>query len=75
MRRFINSMVLIGLDWSGPLLFITAWMFLIHKSGWINALLFCGLVWTAKQLCDVSTPLSHRYIAWRVAAAKKRVQS
>lgn len=73
MRRFINSLWLVLLMWSGPIIFVIAWSWLFWHCGFLNGLLFIALMATSAS-CDRKGPVwAARFVLRRVEVVKARV--
>jgi hypothetical protein len=70
MKRFVNSIVVLGLMWLGTLMTLNAWVWLAYVAGFWAARGFAFLMIVA-AVCEHTGPaLAQGYIDWRVRVAK-----
>lgn len=70
MRRFVNSIWLLVLMWSGPLVFVIAWSFLFRTAGFINSLVFIGLMGTSSHFTKSGPRWAAGFVSRRITIRK-----
>lgn len=66
MRRFINSIWLFVLLWSGPLVFTAGWCFMVWTAGFLNSLIFIGLMSCSAHCTQKGPTWAKGYVDRRV---------